>query len=72
MFQFPSWTTTLRNLSGVVVLTLPVYLIAVVAFGASPKTTDVGYQPAQPIPFSHALHAGELGMDCRYLSLIHI
>ena len=66
MFHFPSWTTTLRNLTGVVLLTVPLYLIGVVAYGASPKTTDVGYQPAQPIPFSHALHAGELGMDCRY------
>ena len=25
-----------------------------------------GYQPDQPIPFSHKLHAGEYGMDCRY------
>ena len=25
-----------------------------------------GYEPDQPIPFSHKLHAGELGMDCRY------
>lgn len=23
-----------------------------------------GYAPAQPIPFSHRLHAGELGLDC--------
>ncbi len=27
---------------------------------------SVGYQPDQPIPFSHRLHAGELGIDCRY------
>ncbi|RMF43714.1 MAG: hypothetical protein D6753_04425 [Planctomycetota bacterium] len=32
----------------------------------SPRTTDVGYRPQQPIPFSHKLHAGELKMDCRY------
>ncbi len=32
----------------------------------SPKFTDVGYQPEQPVPFSHSLHAGTLGMDCRY------
>lgn len=25
-----------------------------------------GYAPAQPIPFSHRLHAGELRIDCRY------
>jgi hypothetical protein len=32
----------------------------------SPKHTDVGYQPVQPIPYSHKLHAGDLGIDCRY------
>jgi len=25
-----------------------------------------GYEPEQPIAFSHRLHAGELGMDCQY------
>ncbi len=35
-------------------------------YGASPTATDVGYAPVQPIPYSHALHAGELGIDCRY------
>jgi hypothetical protein len=30
------------------------------------KFTEVGYQPRQPIEFSHRLHAGEMGMDCRY------
>ncbi len=32
----------------------------------SPKYTDVGYRPNQPIKYSHKLHAGDLGMDCRY------
>lgn len=32
----------------------------------SPSFTDVGYQPEQPVPFSHRMHAGELGLDCRY------
>jgi len=32
----------------------------------TPKYTRVGYQPIQPVPFSHKLHAGQLGMDCRY------
>lgn len=27
---------------------------------------DQGYAPAQPIAFSHRLHAGELRIDCRY------
>ena len=25
-----------------------------------------GYEPEQPIAFSHRLHAGEMGMDCQY------
>ena len=28
--------------------------------------TNVGVAPAQPVPFSHKHHAGELGIDCRY------
>jgi cytochrome c553 len=54
---------------------LKLLLVAIVmgtgAFGAvwycfTPKYTRVGYQPAQPIPFSHQIHAGQLQMDCRY------
>ena len=36
------------------------------SYFASPKFTDVGYRPDQPVDYSHKLHAGELGMDCRY------
>ena len=32
----------------------------------SPEYTDVGYQPEQPVPYSHRLHAGDLKLDCRY------
>jgi len=32
----------------------------------SPKQQQVGYAPEQPIEYSHKLHAGELGIDCRY------
>lgn len=40
---------------------------AVLAFYAlNPGTTTVGYAPVQPVEYSHALHAGELGIDCRY------
>ena len=41
-------------------------VVFVVSFWFSPKNTDVGYQPYQPIAYSHKLHAGSLGMDCRY------
>ena len=32
----------------------------------SPYNLQVGYAPEQPVPYSHLLHVGELGMDCRY------
>jgi len=44
----------------------PLYATLLVAYGFSPKTLDGQYQPVQPVPYSHALHAGKLGLDCRY------
>ena len=43
-----------------------VYAVGLAYYASSPETVDIGYSPKQPVPFSHALHAGELGMDCRY------
>lgn len=65
-FTFPRWANKTRQLAGVVLGVAPVYLTALVWYGFSPKTTDVGYQPKQPVPYSHALHAGAVGIDCRY------
>lgn len=39
---------------------------AAVTYYATPKYLRVGYQPVQPVPFDHSLHAGNLGIDCRY------
>ena len=54
-------------------LQIIVYLLVlsgIVTAGATyymtPKYTRVGYAPVQPVPYSHALHAGQLGIDCRY------
>ena len=33
---------------------------------ATNKWANVGYAPVQPVPYSHSLHAGQLGIDCRY------
>ena len=52
-----------------VLLTITVLLIIIIGaiwYWGSPKFTDVGYQPEQPVPYSHKFHVGELGMDCRY------
>ena len=65
-FIFPAWTNQLKVLIPVLLLGGAAYLTLLVAWGASPETTDVGYQPVQPVPYSHTLHAGQLGIDCRY------
>lgn len=43
---------------------------ATLAVGAwyylTPKYARVGYQPTQPVAFSHAIHSDQLGIDCRY------
>ena len=65
-YVFPKWSNGLLPALGVIGLVVPLYVVLVVAYGFSPVTTDVGYQPLQPVPFSHRIHAGELGIDCRY------
>jgi hypothetical protein len=65
-FVFPKWTNLMRYVLLLALVGGPAYLGILVGTAASPRTTDAGYQPEQPVPYSHALHAGELGMDCRY------
>ena len=63
---FPKWVNQapLMLIAGGGVSAL--FAVAFVWYFFSPRYTDVGYQPHQPVPYSHALHVGELGMDCRY------
>ncbi|MCC6546611.1 cytochrome c3 family protein [Candidatus Sumerlaeota bacterium] len=65
-FLFPKTTNLLRPVLILLSVAVPVYAVAFVWYCFSPVTIDKGYAPAQPIPYSHALHAGELGIDCRY------
>lgn len=65
-FLFPKWSNLLLPTLLLVGAIMPLYAVFFVAYGFSPKTLEVGYQPTQPVPFSHAMHAGQLGMDCRY------
>jgi hypothetical protein len=41
-------------------------LVAGLYYYGPPQYTRVGYAPRQPVPFSHAQHAGQLGMSCLY------
>ena len=65
-FVFPKWTNRLREAVAVAALGGVVYLVVLVAGVFSPQNSAIGYAPVQPVPYSHALHAGELGIDCRY------
>lgn len=40
--------------------------VAGVWYYFTPKYGRTGYRPEQPVSFSHALHAGQLGLDCRH------
>ncbi len=40
--------------------------VGLYAYFSHPKVLDTGYTPVQPVAYSHKLHAGNLGMDCRY------
>jgi len=36
------------------------------AYVSHPRNLDTGYAPEQPVPYSHKLHAGTMGLDCTY------
>ncbi len=65
-FVFPPWANYLLPALIVMIVGGAAYVPLVAGYGANPRTTDVGYQPVQPVPYSHAQHVGQLGMDCRY------
>ncbi|MDD3179971.1 MAG: cytochrome c3 family protein [Opitutaceae bacterium] len=66
---FPRSANTLPLQIVVFLIVLGTVMVAAVTYYSTPKYLDVGYQPIQPVPFSHALHAGQIGLDCRYCHL---
>lgn len=63
---FPRWTNNIPIVLGLLAPLAGAGAIFGVWYWFSPKYTDVGYRPRQPVPYSHKLHAGDLGIDCRY------
>jgi hypothetical protein len=63
---FPKKTNWAPFVLAVVGPAVTLVAVGVVWYFFSPKFTDVGYAPRQPVPYSHALHVGQLGLDCRY------
>ena len=65
-FTFPAWVNSLiLPALGVVGLGV-LYVVVLIPYALSPETLVAGYEPEQPVQFSHALHAGQLKLDCRY------
>src|SRR5271163_2366051 len=63
---FPKWTNRLPVLIIIGVLLMGTAVTAGVWYYFTNKYTNVGYMPLQPVAFSHAIHADQLGVDCRY------
>ncbi len=55
---FPPWTNAIRPLATAAILGGLLYTVVLIAYATSPRTTNVGYAPTQPVPYSHALHVG--------------
>lgn len=63
---FPRWTNWMPLKLAVCLGFVVVGVTAGMTYYFTPKYDRVGYQPTQPVPFSHKQHVGELGLDCRY------
>ena len=63
---FPKWTNWLPLKIAVGAALVGTAVTAGSWYYLTPKYSNVGYQPVQPVAFSHAIHAGQLGVDCRY------
>ena len=65
-FLFPRWVNRFLIGLGIAVGLGAVPAAIMGGLATDPVTLNIGYQPEQPVPFSHAIHAGQLKMDCRY------
>lgn len=63
---FPRWVNELPLRLAVGGTVFGALVVAGIWYYFSPRYTDVGYQPVQPVAYSHKLHAGELGINCLY------
>jgi menaquinone reductase, multiheme cytochrome c subunit len=66
LYAFPRWSNTATLVVLLVLATVPLYAFVFIGYAGDPVTLNVGYQPVQPVAYSHALHVGQLGLDCRY------
>ncbi len=65
-FLFPRWVNPFLFWLGIAIAGGGAATALMGGLITDPQTLNVGYQPEQPVPFSHAIHAGQLKLDCRY------
>ena len=65
-YVFPRWANYLLPLLLIGGLGGGMYMPVLIGLGLNPDTLNKNYRPEQPIPYSHELHVGQLGMDCTY------
>ncbi len=63
---YPRWTNQLPWKILVIAFVLGGFVTLAYWYYFTPEYTRAGYMPTQPVAFDHSLHAGQLGMDCRY------
>lgn len=63
---FPKTADLVMKVGGLVLGAGLLTTVAGALYLAHPRVQNVGYQPVQPVPYSHKLHAGAMGMDCTY------
>src|SRR6204780_442295 len=63
---FPKWTNNLPRNILIGALLAGTAVTAGATYYFTPKYTQVGYQPIQPVAFPHSVHVTQLGLDCRY------
>src|SRR6202035_2381755 len=63
---FPKSSDIILKIAGAVAGGGAVIAVPAFTYYTYPTVIDTGYQPVQPVPYSHKLHAGQLGLDCYY------
>ena len=63
---FPKSSDIILKVAGALLGAGALMGICAYAYYTYPTNIDTGYQPVQPVPYSHKLHAGQLGLDCYY------
>ena len=63
---FPKSADRILRISAAALIVVGGGVAVLAGYLALPKHADTGYTPVQPVPYSHKLHAGNLGVDCRY------